>query len=395
VSEQVWASYSQLTSHRTCPQKWMYGYERRLEKVDPEDIAVERDFGSWWQLLRAVDSIERGRKLDSLKWLPTELTATDGVSMIAHTARCDEVFAMANDWWRQQTPHTWETWAERLGEAMPDRLAALDQRWRDQWATEIETERPLAVELGWGRNLPTMPGPDNTSVDPNCRLVGYVDEVYEDTKRHLVVVRDNKTSKGLGTQSVADDMMDSQLQFYAWGASPTVTSWGVGPIRATAYDRIKTTKPKTPVVTQAGSLGKSVTDFDLATYVEWSRGTDGNGVSYPGRFKDGSGAGRYVAEPAVIERLSSPSSVSAWYQRTLTPLNNNLIKVHLRAAVDSAVDLRQSRARVAFANEAARNLTSGCRWCDFAGLCRAEMVGGPDGEYELSDYRLRVRPARQ
>jgi hypothetical protein len=267
-------------------------------------------------------------------------------------------------------------------------------RWRDQWATDLENERPMAVELFWKRRLPTMPGPDGTVVDPDENLLGYVDEVYQDLKRNLVVVRDHKTSKALGTQSVADDFMDSQLQFYAWGASPTITSWGLGPIRATAYDRVRSVKAKTPVVTQAGSLGKSITDYDLATYVEWARGTDGNGVSYPGRFKDGSGAGRYVAEEAVIERLSSPSSVSAWFQRTLTPLNNNLIKTHLRAAVDSAVDLRQSRMRVAFANEAARNLTSGCRWCEFAGLCRAEMVGGPDGDYELSDYKLRVRPVR-
>jgi hypothetical protein len=42
MTEQTWASYSQLTKHRTCPQAWMYSYERRLEKVDPEDVRVER-----------------------------------------------------------------------------------------------------------------------------------------------------------------------------------------------------------------------------------------------------------------------------------------------------------------------------------------------------------------
>jgi hypothetical protein len=284
-----------------------------------------------------------------------------------------------------------ETWADRIGEACPDRLAAMYERWHHQWwHSDIKHERPLAVELGWGRDLPAM----RDGEVPNTRLVGYVDEVYLDARRNLIVVRDHKAHKSLSTQTTADDMMDSQLQFYAWGASPEITSWGLGKVAATGYDRIRTVKAKTPVVTQSGTLSKSITDFDLGTYIEWARGPEGNGVPYPGRAKDGSGAGLYQIEPAIVEKLSTPASTSAWFQRTLTPLNSNLIKVHLRAAVDSAVDLAASRRRAKESGEAARNLTSNCRWCDFVKLCRAEMVGGPGGEYELADMYLRARPER-
>jgi hypothetical protein len=266
----------------------------------------------------------------------------------------------------------------------------MNDRWHDRWDEEIRTEQPLAVEMGWGRDLPKFPGPDGTVTDPNARLVGYIDEVYLDTKRQIIVVRDNKTHKTLAAQTTADDMMDSQLQLYAWGASPEVTSWGIGQIKATAYDRIRTVKAKTPQVTQAGTLSKSITDYDLYTYAAWSLG-DGRGVPYPGRKADGSGAGFYQPESAVIEKLSSPAAISAWYQRTLTPLNINLIRVHLRAAVDSAADVALSRARFAVTGEAARNLTSNCRYCDFVRLCRTEMVGGISTDLELSDYYLRAK----
>lgn len=391
MADQIWASYSQLVNHRKCPQAWMYGYERRLEKIDPEDVRVELEFGNWWHMLRAADSLKRGK--DSIKHRPRMLKSVDnGPTMPADMADPSGVLGLAENWWGQQTEYTWSVWAERIGEALPDRLEALDQRWRAQWAEELETEIPLAVEMSWGRDLPALRGAFGV-VHPNTRLVGYVDEVFKDRRRNAVVVRDHKAHKQLGTMTTADDMMDSQLQFYAWGASPDISAWGLGKVQATAYDRVRMVKPKQPVVTQSGTLSKSVTDYDLATYVEWARGPDGQGVPFPGRSKDGSQAGLYLAEDGVIEKLARPATVSAWFQRTLTPLNSNLIKVHLRAAVDSAADLAQTRARAQVTGEAPRNLTSGCRWCDYVGLCRAEMVGGVSGDYELSDYKLRQRPS--
>jgi hypothetical protein len=389
------ASYSQLTTHRVCPQRWRYSYDLGLEKVDPDDVKVERDFGNWWQALLASYALERGRRLSSLQKLPKPIRPVDDprFELDPASTSVDMVLAASILWWEQQTPLTMETWDARLGEALPIRLGNLFERWRDRWVDDIATEEPLTVELGWGRDLPPMKGPDGI-IDPRTRLVGYIDEVYFDTRRRIVVVRDNKSHKSLSTQTTADDMMDSQLQFYAWGAALEISSWGRGKVMATAYDRVRSVRAKIPAVTQSGTLGKTITDFDLATYVEWARGPAGEGVPYPGRAKDGSGAGLYQAEPAVIERLSSPASTSAWFQRTLTPLNANLIKVHLRAAVDSSVDLELTKRRMEVSGEAARNLSSSnCRWCDFALLCRAEMVGGVNGDYELADYKLRARPS--
>src|SRR5699024_10684359 len=62
------ASYSQINTHRACPERWQYGAIQRLEEDRPEgDAAVELEFGIRWHALRAADSIDRGRKHGSLK----------------------------------------------------------------------------------------------------------------------------------------------------------------------------------------------------------------------------------------------------------------------------------------------------------------------------------------
>jgi len=250
----------------------------------------------------------------------------------------------------------------------------------------------------WKRKLPSL----RDGQDPVVDLLGYVDEVYLDTRRHVVVVRDNKSGKQLSTQTTADDMLDSQLQFYAWGASPEVSSWGLGKIQATAYDRVRSVKPSPPQLTMGGRLAMrggepSIGQCDLHTYLQWANGPTSNkegtevrdGQWYPGTR--GHEPGWYLPEQSVIEKLSSPATKSVWFQRTLTPLNTNIIRSHLRAAVDSAVDLASTRARAAGTREAARNMGKECRWCDYNKLCRAEMVGGAEGEYDLIDLNLRVR----
>jgi len=383
----TYASHSSLSKHRECPQKWYYGHVRKLAKADPEDAAVERDMGSWWHMLRAADSIERGRLAGTLHWVPEELTSTDDGPRIpgnANDLRLQVQFA-AEQWWSKQSSSTQAAWAERIGEDLPHRLDALNTRWYWQWSAAIPHEQPLAVELRWERRLPPLPQPDAPAVDPNAMLVGYVDEVYYDTRRKVIVVRDHKAGKRMSAQTSATDMMDSQLQLYAWGAAPKVSAWELGQIKATAYDRVRMVKPTTPKVTISGTLSKSVSDYDLATYVEWCESEP----AYAGRKKDGSEAGVYQQEEKEIERLTSPAHVSGWFQRTLTPLNQNLIRAHLRAAVDSALDMSVSYERAALEHAAARNLTrSNCDWCDFAALCRSEMFGGAQGDFNLADFRL-------
>lgn len=416
-----YTTYSRIATHRKCPQRYMYSYIRKLEKVSPEDVRVELEFGNWWHALRAADSIERGIAAGSLQHIPKKLGTVDGhegidlagegggiekmreLSARGYLDLTGWVMEEAEKWWKTRSSFEQESWAERIGGGLVDRLLYVDARWRERWADDIKHEHPLAVELHWERPLPALTDQQTgETVDPDAVMTGYVDEVYYDTRRNLVVVRDHKTHKALGVRTSVEDMMDSQLQVYAWGASPIISSWGYGAVKAVAYDRVRSTAPKQPSVTATGTLSKSVSDYDVPTYLAFAAGPDGTGAPWgkegefyvSGKKKGEPKFGRYQAEETVIERLSDPAALSAWQQRTLTPLNRNIVTTHLRAAVDTSLDISATRDRVRESNAAGRNLTDMCKWCPFAELCRAEMTGGPDGDYDLDAMYLRERAPR-
>lgn len=369
------SSYSEIVQHRNCPQKWYYARVLHLVK-EQEDTAPALHMGIAWHALRAADSLERAERWGGLLAEPKE------IELLGQTIQPDElttpaVLDAAITYWQHLDTEAMEAWTKAVGEPLPDRLRTLNARWSEEHAADLEHERPLAVEMGWSRELPN-------SAD---RLVGYVDEVYLDTRRNLVVVRDHKTSKTLGIMSAQDDMMASQLQLYAWGANKRIASWGLGSVTATAYDRVRTMRPTTPRLTKGGQLSKQITQYDLATYLAWVH----EGQHYEGTKKDGSGAGVYAAEQHVIDHLSSPSWRSNWFQQTLVPINPNIVKAHLRAAMDTMEDIGRTEERGRRDGFAQRNLTDGCKWCDFNALCRAQMVGGPDGTYPLGDYNLKEK----
>lgn len=419
---QQFLAYSQITTHRTCPQQWMYRHHRKLEKADPMETKVELEFGNWWHALRAADSIERGLEHGSLRWVPEKLGTVDDHEGIDLRGKAPEemstldalrnlsdrgyldligyVLEEADTWWKGRTGVEIEAWDDRLGEDLPTRLRRVDAAWRERWAEDLPYEKPLAVELYWKRDLPPLTDPETgKSEDTETTMIGYIDEVYLDTRRNVITVRDHKAHKTLAARTSAEDMMDSQLQIYAWGASPTVSSWGLGPIRAVAYDRVRMAAPKSPSVTSTGTLSKGVTDYDLATYLAFAAGPDGKGAPWgkegdyyvSGKKKGEPKFGRYLAEETVIAKLSDPAALSSWQQRTLSPLNRNVVMAHLRAAVDTSADVRRTRVRAEETQEAGRNLTKGCQWCPFQELCRAEMTGGPGGDYDLESMWIRPK----
>lgn len=368
-----WVTYSGLTMHRSCPQAFSYRYLYGLEKPPEDEAQVERNFGNWWHALRAAESIERGRKAGSLRSVPPMIECTDGGPNLPtdSDALVDGVLEASERWANGLPDEHAEQWITRLGQPLTMRLVNLDRRYRDQHAEEIEAEEPIAVEVRWTRQLPGSQMP----------ILGYADEVYRDLRRNLVVVRDHKTGKTLGTQTAADDMMDSQLHFYAWGISPMLAEWNCPPVQALCYDRVRSVAPTRPRLTQRGALSKTVTQYDLTTYLEFCESEEARERGYR-------------PDQAIIDHLSTPAWRSVWFQRTLTPLNRNIARAHLQAAVDSQGDMQRTVAKVLKRGEATRNMSgSACRWCDFAKLCRAQMLGGPDGDYDPTEYGLRYDEA--
>lgn len=401
-----WTSYSGLTLHRKCPQAWTYRYLYRLSKPIKDEAKPELHFGNWFHALRAAEAIDRGRALGSLKHAPKVIRCTDdgpriptevedecstceGTGNERECMDCEgkgrrtypvenlvaEVFEAIVQWEQHIPEEHLKEWKSKLGSDSPARLLkSLEMRYQRQYKDEIANERPIAVEVKWTRQLP---GQDTV-------LLGYTDEVYFDVKRNLTVVRDHKTMKSLATYgTTADDLLDSQLDLNAWGLAERIKEWGERPVEAVAFNRVCSVKPTTPKLTQKGALSKTVTNFDLMTYLAFCKS--------PAAIEAG-----YKPEQSQIERISAPAYQTRFFQRTLRPISRNIIKAHLQAAVDSNSDSNLTIQRVEKRGEAPRNMTgSACRFCDFAQLCRAMMVGGVDGEYEISDYGLRHKESEK
>lgn len=402
-------SYSSLSRFRECPQAWNYSHVRRL-RIDRSDPA--RDFGSWWHAVRAMDSIRRGVERESLVWCPSEigtgagpaLTRINGwdpqnphlPSWLLRTRSGDKklptgaqtIIAIAGAWWRTLTEEVQEEWTAHIGGPLPDRLTQLDERWRARWAPETAQERPVGVEVPFIVDLDGDGWP--------ATLKGFVDEIFIDEKRGLLVQRDHKTHKALQPEEGITTLMDSQHFLYARGVSAMTREVFGRDIEAISYDRVRVTAPKSPQLTAAGSLSKSVTDFDAQTYREWV----GDGIPWgepdtfyqTGKRKGEPKFGIYELDPAVIEKLSDPAALSAWHQRTLQPINPRVADEHWRSARDTFDLTRQAMLRISETGAASRSFDRfKCSRCDFAKLCYAEMIGGPDGDYDLTEYGLTSR----
>ncbi len=382
-----WASYSAFGTFRACPQRWKYAYLQRLSKpASADDAKVELNFGIWWHALRAAYSIETGWARGTLLFCPRTLGTPAGDLVVGNPTHVggdpkefslpERVRRAAMLWFGQLPEEHKAQWTERLGDTTLGRLEELDKRWWLQHGKDDLTEDPIGVEVKWTRKLPS-----------GLELLGYIDYIYRDLKRGIVAARDYKTQKQLDSQTAADDMMDSQLQLYAWGVTPLLKEKGLQ-VAALSYDRVRSVKATTPKLTQMGGLSKSVTMYDWVTYLEWCR----EGQDYPGRTKDGSQAGTYELDEDHLAFLKGPLWTSRWFQRTLVPLNRNLVISHLRAAQDTAAAMEALAPRLAETDEAPRNLShDNCRYCDFSALCRAQMFGGPEGEYAPENFGLVAR----
>ena len=433
------SSYSAMKLHRKCPQAFTYRYILGLEEESDEPTPY-KTLGTWWAVLRAVESLTRGREGETLVFVPESLSdAGEGFDFNPKTAEVAEVFEGSERRWKSMSADERDAFTQALGDTLPERLRSMYDMWNAANRNRFEREAPLGAEVYWERELP-RPESDarwslvNAKKVPTMKLIGYVDEVYFDRERGMVVVRDHKSMKDLSRgNSALDDLMDSQLMLYAWGITPLFKEKGLQPPRAVGYDRVRSVAPKEPVLTASGGLSKSVTAYDLDTYKRWAMkdtrptdeelwemvpdGSEADRLAdfdqlaeqrdklKPGRMwgKFGeyyvSGAkkgqpkfGIYELDPKVLENLSTPAEKARWVARTLTPVNRHMLEAHLRTAVDSALDIFETSKRVQETGAAARNLDRvGCSWCEFAPLCQAQLVGGPRGEYELEAYGLRQR----
>lgn len=431
------ASYSSLTLHRKCPQAWYYRHVARVEPLQ-ELTSPYLVIGRWWSALRAAEALRRGRNAESLLELPRDMKDRDeGYAFDPAEVDEGDVLQAAEERWKRMNSEARGLFEEKLGATLPERLHGMYGMWDAAHSDRAEREQPLGVEMFWKRELPRPEGDLSWSIIdqaalaelPKMNLIGFLDYVYYDRQRKMVVVRDDKAPSDLGNAtSAVDDLMDSQLMLYAWGITPKLKRLGADAPRAVSYDRVRSVAPKQPVLTAAGGLSKVVTAYDADTYRRWAsadgrpsseeireieieKGMNEGGLQKvmdrlepgpfwgtPGEFyasgakKDQPKFGTYQLDAKVLEKLSTPAEQHRWVMRTFKPISRPVLAAHLRSAVDTALDIFQTQLRSTATGEAARNLDRrGCAQCDFKDLCRAQIIGGARGDYDLESFGLRER----
>lgn len=367
-------SFSSSSLFGKCHQAWHYRYLRHLDQAESKP-PTKRDFGSWWHALRAADAITRGDQIGSLVHHQDRIETTDDGPTIpvrlgpGETPLVEAVLAAATRWWGDQTEDYKAAFTEALREPLVPRLQHLDRAYRETYADSIGSEHPVAVEVPL--ELPLRFDGGTTT-----RFIGFIDEIYRDTRRGFLVVRDHKTHDNLDGFTSETDLMDSQLHLYAWAAGRCFDDLN-GQIKAVVYDRVRSIAPREPKLTLTGTLSKSVTDYDLDTYRRWAAGPDGKGVPFEGRKKDGSGAGVYVGEEKILAALDAPEARAKWCRKNLTPLNRKVVQAHVQMLADRVREMPGVVARINSTHAASRSMSrSACMYCPYADLCRAQMLGG-------------------
>jgi RecB family exonuclease len=435
-------SYSSVQDYRRCPRLWWYRKQLRLVS-DDETGSTALDLGSWWHALVAVQTIRRGLFCQSLLEVPGKITTVeDGPTLVAHDGLSEfrgrhplsegrwtvegetadgwhsvkQVLLLAKNWWDSKSETYQTAFTEKFGVALPERLRSMWVQRAKRWADDERHERPLLVEHPWTSDPSVLTTPEGGTVTVTMR--GRVDEVYEDRRRHLVVLRDIKTGGRLDRDAEAD-LMDSQLHLYAamvnlgWAADAgqdgpecPVSGPSVGAVQ---YDRVQSKHPTTPQLTAMGNLAKNVTAYDHDTYLRWARGDDGQGVPWgeegvfyvTGAKKGQPKFGVYAPDPEVLETLSTPGEQDRWTRRTLQPLNERVVEAHLESTDHTLAQMAGDAYRwvsegILPSRDLSRSAAQGasCKYCEMAALCRSQMFGGDDGDYEYNEYGLKQETGR-
>lgn len=343
--------YSELSAHRDCPRKWAYKQVRGLEQ-DDDSPAPERDLGSWWHALRAVEGISQARQQETeALYLPDSIKTPAGT--VEPPEATDDLLLQVDWWWRHRGDEFQDKWESSLTDSPRELLEGMNERWHRRWANQVANETVLAIEVPWERTVASVSGRSLT-------LVGTTDQVVYDRTRGAVILRDFKTSRhNAGDRRTQEVFFDSQTHLYAWGLAPWLAEHGYT-VNFLGYDYIRTKPPKQPVLTKAGKLSKQVTDFDEITYQSFCE------------FHT-----EHEPEQATLDRLRSEPKEAVWAQRMFTPVSIATVKSHLQAAADTAEAMDQTRQREEMTHDSPRNPGYLCGWCPFLELCTQEVKHGP------------------
>ena len=359
-------SYSSLGTLAQCERRFSLRYREGLRPAGPKPWALLR--GSAWHAVMQAQSLNVGQYWGSLlQEMPEQIEVIDGVWA---EPTIDSIIDALKEWEIAQESEYLDAMREEYGDLLSARMWDLWIRFNHSGNVDKDFGRPLLVELDWTRTLPN-----------GLEATGRADLVYLDPETDQVVVRDWKLNQSWPqTPSAIEDLINSQNHFNAWGVADVLRNLSgdkeLVP-SAVEYARARFKKPATPAMTKGTKnapprLAKSTTDFDAYTYREWCREQE------------------LVMDQTVYDELAGQRD--KWFRFTRKPLLYSVYSQHVISASKQA-----ARAETITTEDSIPVYGSHCAFCEYATLCRTDLVGGrvPYDEIVFADYGLRRSSRRE
>ncbi len=176
-------------------------------------------------------------------------------------------------------------------------------------------------------------------------LKGKIDAICRTTDKR-VWLGEHKTHKRIPDEEAR--FKDLQVVVYA----SILPQLGIKHIDGILWDYIRSSPPSVPKLLKSGELSKAQIDTTPAVYLDTIREHKLNPKDYAEKLKE-------------LE-----NNERSFYQRVYMPINSTLSKQLLEETIETAKEIAERGGK-----DKTRNITRDCSWCEYKGLCRAELTG--------------------
>lgn len=177
------------------------------------------------------------------------------------------------------------------------------------------------------------------------KLKGKIDAVTR-TKDKRVWLTEHKSHKKIPDDGVR--FRDLQTVIYA----DVLPQLGVKKIDGVLWDYIRSTPPSVPKLLKSGELSKAQIDTLPGVYLQAIKSHKLSPKDYSDKLQELEGNER------------------SYFKRIFMPTAPSLSKQLLSETVETAKEVDERGGK-----DCTRNITRDCSWCEFEGLCRAELTG--------------------
>jgi hypothetical protein len=191
-------------------------------------------------------------------------------------------------------------------------------------------------------------------LDNDIVLVMKLDGIVK-TPNGLRWLLENKTFKSLPSDD--DRWRNIQVAVYVRGCE----MYGLKPFDGVCWNYIRSKEPKIPAINQDGSMSKRKIETFPSVVLQVAK--ENKCIHYKDQLE------------------FARQSVPGWFQRIFTPISPQVVDRIFDDFVESAEEIAEYGEIKCY-----KEIDKHCGWCDFEGICRAELTGGDSDFVKEKEY---------